>query len=108
MDLVDEYLKIESEIAELEKRKAELSKTLLENANAGDVLEGSTGKLRVQQNNNLNSELLKAAIPNTQWTQITERKPVAALVTAAVKRGKISPEVINAAKIPGKTYLKKA
>lgn len=108
MSLVDEYLKIESEIAELEKRKAELSKVLLENANSGDILEGSTGKLRVQQNKNLNPELLKAAIPSAQWTQITERKPVAALVTAAVKRGKISSEIVDAAKIPGKTYLKKA
>ncbi len=105
---VDQYLALDKQIAELEKQKKEIAKNLLSVSQIGDVLEGSSGKVRVQQQNILDDSVLREKISASMWTRISVRKSVAALLSAEVKRGKISEDIVNASRKPGASFLKKA
>lgn len=107
MNPVDEYLKIQREIDELTARQKKIAEELLKVHQPGSVIVGDTGKLRVQQNMNVDPELLQDAVSTSVWTRITERKLVAAYITAEVKRGKISQETLDQCKKPGKPFVKK-
>ncbi len=107
-DLVDEYLTLAAQISELTARQKKIGEELLANATVGETLKGTSGKLRVQQNNNVDDAVLSSKLTPAMWRHVSARKSVAALLLAEIKRGKIPAEVVESSRMPGKLYLKKA
>lgn len=71
----------------------------------GDTLETENVKLRVCSRSELIPAELEKHVSTSMWTNITKRVPVAALVKAAVERGKLQQEIIDASSKETRRWL---
>lgn len=102
--VADEWLAAKRDV-ELAQARLDAIEARFPEMSVGDVLEGSTGKVRKCGRSMLVSDLLKAKVSPSMWTSITERKPVAVLYHAAVRRGKLDQSTLDECSKPTKTWF---
>lgn len=100
----EQYISVCEAIDALEKQKDKLKAEILANHTTdGEIIPG----LRRCTNQVLNPEKLKENVTSAQWQKLTERKVVAAYLTAEIKRGKLAASLVESCKESGNPYLKR-
>jgi hypothetical protein len=95
--LADDWIAAYRDYERAKERLDAVTSQILPTMAVGDVLAGSTGKVCKRDRAVLKPERLQLAVSTSLWTSITERKPVATLYKAAVRRGRLSEvDLVNA------------
>jgi len=90
---------------EIEKELEGYVLVLTAGKTSGTMLETDNVKLRVCSRNDLIPTELEKRVSISMWTSITKRIPVAALVKAAIERGKLSQDIIDASSKETRRWL---
>jgi hypothetical protein len=106
VNLVDEVLQAKRDL-DVAQAKLDALTAQLPDAPVGTILTGDTGKLRVCGSSRIDPDLLKQRVSASMWTSITERRPVAVLYHAAVRRGKLDQSIIDECTKPTKKWFEK-
>lgn len=93
-DLVDRWVDLDKQIKDLIKQKEAIMKAIGPQA-PGTELQGRTRKIRVRDRAVLKGDRLELRVTPAMWRRITKRVPVADLLKAEVKRGKIDPDTVT-------------
>jgi hypothetical protein len=105
MDMVNEWIAAYRAAERAQEKLDALTAQLLPSMAVGDILEGKTAKVRKRDRTVLQPDRLKSEITTSLWTRITERKPVAALYKEAIKRGKLTQELMDGCSTRSKSWL---
>jgi hypothetical protein len=103
--LADDWIAAYRDYERAKERLETVAAQILPTMAVGDVLAGTTGKVRKCDRGVLKPEKLRLAVSTSLWTSITERKPVAALYKAAVRRGTLSEVDLEKASDRSKPWL---
>jgi hypothetical protein len=95
--LVDQYVELVQERDRLQELIDGLDSLMLRSHKPGDVLAGTTRKLRIRDRAVLKADKLQKLVSKAMWLRITVRKPSADLYKAEIKRGKLNQSVIDEA-----------
>lgn len=102
--LADEWLKAKRAVERAEAKLRAIEAQFPAKP-VGTILEGETGKVRYCGRCMLIPDLLKVRVSASMWTSITERKPVAVLYHAAVRRGRLEQSVLDECSKPTKQWF---
>jgi len=107
-DLFDEYAVLYPEFKRLEKRMKEIKGELKPYFNErGEVLTSKSGvQIRMDGRCQLNDAKLLERIGERMFRQISKRVSVSALIKAAVLKGKIKQEDVDASMEPTENWFK--
>lgn len=92
--LVDLWSDLDKQIKELVRQKEAVEKALGPQK-AGTELQGHTKRIRVRDRAVLKPEELEQRVTPHLWRRITKRIPVADLLKAEIRRGKIDQQTVN-------------
>jgi hypothetical protein len=104
-ELVDQWVALDEQIKALTRTKEALEKALGDHK-PGTELEGHTKRVRVQARSVLKPDQLEQRLAPGLWRRITKRVPVADLLKAEIKRGKISQDIVDECSVNSKTWFK--
>ncbi len=105
MDLVNDWIAAYRAAERAQEKLEALTAQLLPTMAVGDILDGKTAKIRKRDRAVLQADDLRNAINTSLWTKITERKPVAAYYKEAIKRGKLTQDIMDQCSTRSKAWL---
>lgn len=105
MTLQDEWIAAYRAAERAKEKLAAIEAQLLPTMVVGQELQGKTAKVRKRDRGVLKPERLHTAVSNALWTSITERKPVADLYRAAIRRGRLTQDILDQASDRSKPWL---
>lgn len=105
MELADEWIMAYRAVERAQEKLDRITAQLLPVMAVGQELDGSKGKVRKRDRAVLQAAQLQSSISSSQWTMLTERKPVAAYYNAAIKRGKLDQKLFDACCTRSKPWL---
>jgi len=104
-DLVDQYVAADAAYRAAREHRESLRRLIEPHLQVGQELAGTDRKIRRRDRRVLVPAKLKAKVSNSMWTSITERKPVAVLYNAAIKRGKLDAALLDECSTRSETWL---
>jgi hypothetical protein len=104
LDLVDRWVELDQQIKKLVREQEAVAKAL-GSQTPGTELEGRSKRLRVKDRAVLKPELLEQRLTPSLWRKITKRVPVADLLKAEIRRGKIDQDTVNECSTRSKVWF---
>lgn len=104
-NLVDLWIDLDEQMTKL-KREIDRVEAELGQPPAGTEIKGSVKSIRVQDRAVLKPDKLEQRLTPALWRSVTKRVPVADLLKAAIKRGKIDQQTVNDCSDRSNTWFK--